>query len=229
MKAHQDLIRLLTGVGFVSEGWRFEDKFLIPINSAENFAIIAREKLPHLVENFSARQVNSIYFEYPTNELLRQSIDGDQYKVKIRFRWYGDPVTPVDGRLEVKMKAGAKGIKLRSPIVKFSEIKSDLFRSVRNRLPNFDWLKPKVLVSYSRRYYQSLLQNTRLTLDREISACEVIEGLWGRNPLPITQDLVCELKEPIENQDQSYYQPITIPLRKIKFSKYDQACKFLGL
>ena len=90
---------------------RFEKKWKIPqkyyyqlINSLYNSNF-------QFSPQFKERTVNSIYFDDQSFKLIRQNLDGNNKKKKIRVRWYGLSNILSNPYLEIKKKTGFLCIK----------------------------------------------------------------------------------------------------------------------
>ncbi|MFH1998785.1 MAG: VTC domain-containing protein, partial [Planctomycetota bacterium] len=52
---------------------------------------------------YPPRRVQSLYLDTPEGDVLAENLAGISHREKIRFRWYGDEVRTVRGRLECKV------------------------------------------------------------------------------------------------------------------------------
>lgn len=81
---------------------RYEKKYLMP----ESVYLRLRERLiPYMKPNeFGASTICNIYYDTPSNELIRRSIEKPVYKEKLRLRSYGIPALTDTVFLEIKKK-----------------------------------------------------------------------------------------------------------------------------
>ncbi len=81
---------------------RYEKKFLLD----ENTYIRFKEELDTYMEEdeYGLHTIRNIYYDTPTNELIRASIEGPKYKEKFRIRCYGTPTYDSMCFLEIKKK-----------------------------------------------------------------------------------------------------------------------------
>lgn len=226
------LIRLqqaLSQFGFAHTDIREEDKFLLPVQASNSFTEYLFSWPGRFVERYPARRVNSIYFDTNDREMLRQSIDGDTFKLKTRFRWYGDKTEPSLGVFELKLKDGDQGIKLKKESMLFSDLETSCFENLNQVFPGLKHLRPVVFVSYRRSYYQSICGQLVITLDNDLRAA--IVSLCGQpNPaISVTDSIICELKSEMSEFQKNFASVLNIPLRKTRLSKYDFSCRVLGI
>ena len=81
---------------------RYEKKFLLD----EDTYIRFKEELDTYMEEdeYGIHTIRNIYYDTPTNELIRASIEGPKYKEKFRVRCYGAPSYDSMCFLEIKKK-----------------------------------------------------------------------------------------------------------------------------
>ena len=159
--------------------FRFERKFVIPPDSTNYVEHIVKQNTAIFTETFSPRFVNNIYFDTQSFQFFNENIDGVSLRKKIRIRWYGN----LDGEvqnpiLEFKQKSGLLGIKRYYPLDGFELGKifnpgffSNLFG--KSSLELFDKelllsLTPTLINRYHRKYFQSMDQKFRITLDSDL-------------------------------------------------------------
>lgn len=122
--------------------------------------------------------IRSLYFDTPTDKVLREKIDGINFREKFRIRRYNDDTNFM--RLEKKSKINTLCNKHSDPITS-EEVKRllagdlqwmmqdgrplvlELYSRMRNEL-----LAPKVLVDYIREPFAYGPGNVRITFDRDI-------------------------------------------------------------
>jgi hypothetical protein len=127
------------------------------------------------------RIVNNIYFDTPDLRLLRDHVNGQYRRTKIRIRWYGEssPAVVENAQLELKHKEGDTGTK---EVYELAPMPRGLLMSgdgisrwlIRSDLP--PELRASVLACvptlfnrYQRSYYATTFGRIRATLDRGIS------------------------------------------------------------
>lgn len=120
-------------------------------------------------------RIRSLYFDTPTDRVLREKLSGVSVREKFRIRYYNDDVSFI--RLEKKSKRGGLGSKASAPL-SASEARAiaagdtawmaacgrplvqELFRKMRET-----GLRPRTIVDYTREPYVYGPGNVRVTLD----------------------------------------------------------------
>lgn len=148
--------------------------------------------------------IRSLYFDTPTDRVLREKIDGVSRREKFRLRRYGGGLI----RLEKKSKLGGLCAKEQAPVTE-EEVRAllagdtdwmrsagrdlvwELYQKMRTQL-----LRPRVIVEYAREAYVYAPGNVRVTLDANIRT-----GLGGTGFLdpdcvtvPASEAVVLEVK-----------------------------------
>lgn len=120
-------------------------------------------------ERYTMRKITSIYFDDINLNALRDNIDGNWNRNKIRTRYYNDEIS--QSSIEIKQKRGLLGYKWRIPFDnKRIESLSEII------LHTSSWCKvnlekeffPTSRISYNRVYLEN--QNFRATIDRDINS-----------------------------------------------------------
>lgn len=81
---------------------RYEKKFLIDENTYLKFKKDLDEYMEE--DDYGVHTIRNIYYDTPTDELIRTSIEGPKYKEKFRVRCYGKPSYDSMCFLEIKKK-----------------------------------------------------------------------------------------------------------------------------
>ena len=186
---------------------------------------------------FPAGIISSIYYDTRDWRFLREKINSDFLKTKVRVRWYADIDTEEPGDasfLEAKYKVGARREKVR--------IKTDytwkwlsrvaLDNGKLHDIPQMLWSKglffpgrlyPAFLIRYKRRRFVAPVTQARLSIDYDISAPEVnLQMLPRTNPFRL-EEAVFELKGKMVELPSFLHQITALGCRKNSFSKY-MAC-----
>ena len=158
---------------------RLEKKYLI---TAEQYAGLTQALSERIVpDKFGKSTINNIYFDTPTYQLIRASIEKPTvYKEKLRIRSYGIP-TP-DSNVFVELKKKYKGIvyKRRVDMTYDEAIRylymhqgapepSQVTREIDNFVSFYKGLRPAVSLFYDRvAYYSKTDPELRLTFDTNI-------------------------------------------------------------
>ncbi len=185
---------------------------------------------------FPDGRVTSIYFDTPDRSLLRQKVNSDFAKEKVRLRWYEDPATghaPGMGFVEIKRKLGGRRRKTRLPLgVDANQIRrrADDHAYLRRLLGPLRReghavpadLSPFLRISFRRRRFVDPFGGARISLDTGIRAGPVGAGrLPWAHPSPLAHAVV-----EVKGADDAL-PPWLLPLRRLgcrpeSFSKYER-------
>jgi hypothetical protein len=179
--------------------------------------------------------VSSIYYDLPEYEFLREKINSDYLKTKVRLRWY-DTGTELVARsfVEAKFRRGRRrskvrvetpytgrqlaGLALHEPVLR--EV-PHLLRPLGVSLPSA--LHPVLLVRYTRDRFVDRGTGARISLDTNISAPSVNHELLPFPvPLPLPTNII-EVKGNLGGLPHVLRHLGGLGARKISFSKY-RAC-----
>jgi len=159
--------------------FRYERKFLISELSKYEIESIVRLHPSAFSEIYHPRFVNNIYFDSVGMLAYQDNLIGISDRLKVRIRWYGELFGLIEEPvLELKIKKGFLGRKLRFPLASFQldsgyslQSQQDIFAEadvseiVRDYLKS---LKFAPLNRYQRKYFQSTDHKFRITLDSDM-------------------------------------------------------------
>ncbi len=196
---------------------------------------------PHTMDD-GRYLIRSIYFDNSDDKALREKIDGVAKREKFRIRYYNDDLSFIS--LEKKMKIDDMCLKYDVPISKdqckkilegdigwMKEDGSELVKELYTKM-NYQRLRPRVLVSYTREPYIYAPGNVRVTFDSQIRTSlferEFLkEGIVDIGATETPQNMILEVKYdaflPEIIQDMVQVNGI----RQQSFSKYG-ACRRYG-
>ena len=155
---------------------RVEYKYLL---TNEEYNSLLKIVLLHLEEDqYGPTTIQSLYFDTPSNRLIRNSLDKPLYKEKIRLRSYGLSNPSSNVFLELKKKSEVVVFKRR---IKIKEEEAFDF-ILHNKKPNenqitkeieyfisfYQDLKPSFLILYDRGAYLEKHTTLRITFDQNI-------------------------------------------------------------
>jgi len=178
--------------------------------------------------------VSSIYYDTRDWQFLREKINSDYFKTKVRIRWYADIVSEepsTESYLEVKHKIGGRREKLRIKTGKPGEWVSRINLDNRELLeiPRLLWPESVVIrrpcfpvfkITYKRLRFIEPVTGARLSFDYDICAPEVNWQMVPRiNPFRL-QEAVFELKGNLTQLPETLHQLTALGCRKQSFSKY---------
>ena len=176
--------------------------------------------------------VSSIYYDTPALDSLREKVNSDYLKTKVRLRWYGyRGETSRASFLEVKYRIGGRRDKVRvtTPYAGAWFTTVPLHDPVLHQMPqllqpygvpHLSGLRPVLLVRYRRYRFIEPLTGARVSLDTDISAPRVNrEILAAPHPLPL-RTAVFELKSRLSDLPLPLHELTRMGARKSSFSKY---------
>lgn len=226
----------------------------VPDSARMEIKSVARETYFYMIENwinlhssqffraYPDRLVNSAYFDTYDFKAFTDNVAGVSSRSKVRYRWYGDSVKPDSGVLEVKHKRNLFGWKDRFQVSEqpcidgktdWSTIRSEILRQVPNK--GKYWLHsnplPMFINRYQRRYFESAVDSTRVTLDSKLRVWDqrsyVFPNTRYKTQIPST--IVIEIKFQRKNYDLVKDIFDRFPFRVNRNSKYVNAvCSISG-
>lgn len=173
---------------------RYELKY--PINFAQ-YASISHTLKNVLLEDkhngLYGYPIRSLYFDSYDDNDFYEKLGGIENRKKIRLRTYS-PESPVV-KLEIKMKINNSQEK-RSIIISKEDAKElinlnyDVLNNYKSEtgtmiynIMKFNYLRPVVLIEYTRKAFIHPINNIRLTLDSEIKSSETDFNMFDKNPI----------------------------------------------
>jgi len=180
---------------------------------------------------YPPRRVNSLYLDTPDSSNLNDNLAGIAYRQKLRMRWYGDALTGIQPRLEVKQKYNMLGRKLTYQLpctLDLTRPWREIFNHILAHVPEA-WrirlqttYQPTLLNRYQREYYVTPDQAVRVTLDFQQIAYDqrLAARLNVAHRLAMADNIVIEIKA-----DQSQAQRLDaiaacFPIPRDRNSKY---------
>ncbi|MBT4551733.1 polyphosphate polymerase domain-containing protein [bacterium] len=212
--------------------WRYERKFFISEHSRYEIEKNIKLHPAFFSEIYHQRYVNNIYFDSVNMEDYVSNVSGLASRKKVRIRWYGDLFGKIEKPvLEFKIKRGLVGTKQSYPLDSFVlnkdfnmkdivEVinKAEVEQRVKVELKA---LKPFLLNRYSRKYFQSVDKNFRLTIDSDLHFYKIdsYHNLFFHNFVDKTNN-VLELKYNEEMDHRADTITNFLPYRMTRSSKY---------
>lgn len=157
---------------------RYEKKIILQNNYYDQFLNLLNNISVKFRRSYPKRVINNIYFDDFEFKSFFENLDGHANRKKIRIRWYGDCFGSINSNLELKIKKGNVGYKetyrnLNYEINNKTRVK-ELNKNIFNKIDN-KYLKGKLITTepvlfnrYQRDYYESLEENIRITIDKNI-------------------------------------------------------------
>jgi len=184
--------------------------------------------------SYSVGIISSIYFDTAELKFLREKINSDHLKSKVRLRWYSDHLTGVADPatfLEVKYKIGSarKKTRIKTDICAHDVLATSLNNPSLMNIPRaglaHDVLFPAALhpvfqLNYLRHRFIDPLSGARLAVDSNIHISRVNNRMIQRyKPTPLPE-AVFELKDSKNDLPEWLHQLTALGCRKNSFSKY---------
>jgi hypothetical protein len=217
---------------------RFERKYYLPLAKVDfAYGLLSQICIPDA--GFASEQINSLYFDTDDLDQYERTASGDNYKDKVRIRWYGEDKHLRETEtvfIELKSKqafaSNKQRLKLQVPSgnLVIGKIRNGIIpRSIlMNTLASFGYfpfeiLQPVIKISYWRYRFTEVITGQRVSLDCHIRSTMVFPGLGnGHRELELPGAV-------IEVKGRSMGMPVTLMQAKIldtdwtRFSKYS-AC-----
>jgi hypothetical protein len=186
-----------------------------------------------LDQDYPAAYVWTIYYDTPYLTSLREKINSDYLKLKVRLRWYAELEHPPSGPafIEVKRRVGAHRdkVRLKAPYAAEELASWDLQDRRLRWLPLLlrtqglqlqEIWYPVVLIRYRRDRFVEPVGRARVNLDSEIAAVAVNRGFVSTfDPSPIGQGIL-EVKGSEEELPTALRPLLLLGARKGSFSKF---------
>jgi len=189
---------------------------------------------------FEPRQINNVYFDTQQLAYYKANQIGIAERKKIRIRWYGTELGAAQKpQLEIKLKSGLVGDKLVFPLPAFElprQLTPDFFLQLatKGQIPNtilyeLQLLRPTLVNTYQRTYFQSVNKKFRLTLDEDMTFYR--PNNWQKRPLQSRNlaTFILELKYLLAADKEAAAIFQHFPYRLSKNSKYVNGMDWLAI
>ncbi len=219
------------------EFYRYERKFIVPTSLAHNIINLISENPGNFSEIYEERQINNIYLDTLNYDFLKDNINGNTTRKKVRIRWYGNLYGTIQPTLEIKIKSGLVGTKnsFKLPPININQdINIQDFRRIlksselpKNILSDILILDFTLLNSYSRKYFLSSCKKIRLTYDSNLYYFN-IKNYNNINLYSIKdQSNIIELKYHQDEDNMVSKISNSFPFRMSRNSKYVNGFNFI--
>lgn len=176
---------------------RVEQKFPITADKRYRLERLIRDRI--VPDRYPRGTICNLYFDTPDFLMIRNSIDAENYKEKLRLRSYGIPSD--DGRVFFELKKKYDGVVYkRREIMSYFEAKNyinsrkipkntQIMREIDYVLDTYYGLSPAVFLSYDREAFVGVHdESLRITFDSNIiyrfEDVRFEGGIYGRTLLP---------------------------------------------
>lgn len=199
---------------------RIERKIFLPLSKGYLIS-------PYLIKSGFRQQhysnhISSVYFDDTEYQNLRDNIDGNMYRSKLRARWYNENLNQV--RLEIKNKKALIGTKKVFLINESFHNLMEVINYTKNWSKNHyeKYLIPTAFITYDRKYF--IKNNIRVTVDTKVKSQKII----GQQLISgyIEKYSVVEFKySNVDEQNfRNIFEKLNLPVNRVtKSSKYANA------
>lgn len=185
--------------------------------------------------DFPQNIVASIYYDTRAWKFLREKVNSDYLKTKVRVRWYRAPdENEPHGKafIEVKSKVGAPRAKLRVespysanwlhhiPLEDLRLLEIPRLLRARGALSEQCPLFPSFIVQYERYRFIEPISSVRLCIDCNIHVPRVNRTMLGMRPPSLLQTDVLEVKGQVDGLPGMLPNLFAFGIKKSSFSKY---------
>jgi SPX domain protein involved in polyphosphate accumulation len=224
------------------ESLRLERKFVPEGMDMPKLERVIRRNSGMFFKVYPPQYVNNLYFDTPSLDLFRESVEGISQRKKFRLRWYGDlqPSSAWPVRWEIKGRENIFNHKQVYALqgFEFGNLRGDLLADQllsHEDLPPAEkhqirYLRPVLINRYHREYYLSADRRVRITLDSEVEYFSAD----GKAVAPLCFDresrnvgAIVEMKYPPENASDAHRIAGEFPFRLTKNSKYTNGIELL--
>jgi SPX domain protein involved in polyphosphate accumulation len=210
--------------------FRYERKFFITQLTKYKIESLVAFHPAIFSEIYSQRFVNNIYFDTHSFNNFTENVEGAVNRVKVRIRWYGNLLGAIEKPvLEIKIKQGLLGKKVSLPLNSFYLSEKTLISEILKNINgvqeviaiDFKYLKPSLINTYSRKYYQSSDKKYRITIDNDQTFYFVRNtNNYFLNKYKDDNSVIMELKYDQKHDTGVDYITTNFPYRITKSSKY---------
>jgi len=215
-----------------ANNYRYERKFLISELDPHEIESLVKLHPAMFAQAYPPRLVNNIYFDSLDFKCYCETMIGASARTKVRIRWYGDLLGPIEKpTLELKNKQALLGTKRSFPLSPFQLDETFDASSVTTALeasdlpPQFQLqllsLRPWLINRYRRQYYLSADGCFRVTIDTEMAWYDPTGASVSLGPRYSDRfHTVVELKYDQYNDDHARSITNAFPFRLTRNSKY---------
>ncbi len=212
--------------------YRYERKYLIENLDRHQFELLARNHPAIFSETFPPRRINNIYLDTVQRQCYLDNECGASERIKVRIRWYGEGFGEITRPvLEFKIKKNMLGRKRQFELAPFNfdrEFQAELVRDLiaRSELPEdiheiLQVVEPSLFNTYDRKYFVSVCNRFRLTLDWNLQFFHLAYPLIDKWPSGAFEGLsVVELKYDQTEDAKAHLLSSWFPFRVNRSSKY---------
>lgn len=216
---------------------RYERKFLTHTPHPEHTRQLLAMHPAAFSVAFPKRRVNSLYFDTKNLTYFTANAEGNNPRIKIRVRWYGELNVIAQPQLEIKIKENSFVSKrvIKLDTVYKNTHQHDITHAVTDAIVHADELSslviktqqhvPVVAVSYLREYHLSSDETVRATLDSDVSFYAADHSPQSTSAARSYNQTILELKYDPSHDAAARKMSAALPYRVSKSSKYELAVR----
>ncbi len=180
----------------------------------------------------ATREIHTLYFDTHDYSTYRQNLSGTSSRIKVRYRWYGDSLTPDVGQLEIKCKRNRINWKEQFPVFQapysphgsWSEIIGNLLRQIpmKGKMWIYEHPQPMMINRYQRQYFISADRQYRATIDSQLQSFDQRYKPFPNihHAINLPRTIILEIKCPRSEFQATSRILAHLPFRVSRHSKY---------
>ena len=181
---------------------------------------------------YATRKIHTLYFDTYDYSTYRQNLSGTSSRIKVRYRWYGDSLTPDAGQLEIKCKRNRINWKEQFPVPQtpyyshatWRDIVGNLLKqiSLKGKMWLHEHPQPMMVNRYRRQYFISADRQFRATIDSQLKSFDQRYKPFPNihHAINIPRTIVLEIKCPSSEFQTTSKILAHLPFRVSRHSKY---------
>ena len=204
---------------------RFERKWVFANNYLDVLSKLLKSKFMFRIL-YPDRHINSIYFDDFSYSSVKENLDGENKKIKIRLRWYGnDNFILTNPKLEFKIKQNFMNYKVIKDLPMLNNLNIKNFNDMKfvnhtvNQFYNKKILMPVSTTNYVRSYFISSNNFIRATVDSNFKVSRFFNEFYSPIFKQFTK-IILEMKYKKDYDDYVLKNIRNISSRFTKNSKY---------
>ena len=216
----------------IPDNARLEIKYVAPEIEYHRLLHWVKHDLQGFMIHYPDRIINNIYMESQNYDSFWETLSGFSFRTKIRYRWYGETLSPKEGSLEFKNKDNhytwKDHFKISKNLFYPNAPWKKFLRDLANSLPYDAKCRlrenpiPILVNRYTRNYFINRDQTIRITLD---TGLKVFDQRY--NPLPnfsrkaiLPHNVILEVKFAEKYRTRVSQVLENIPISLSRHSKY---------
>lgn len=166
----------------------------------------------------AARLITSYYFDTYEMSSLRDNVDGNPNRDKLRVRYYNENIQ--DAKIEIKHKRAELGYKSTFFLPTSPRNEQQILNVSQDWIDShvYEIMKPTARICYFRKYF--IKDNCRATIDYEVYAQKIVNRILYTSTYTNYSVVEFKYQRTFDNDFRMYRYFSSIALRNTKSSKY---------